>query len=157
MNSVGDVPYPSCGVLFLTPLQPEPAPTVDIIDFVEAPQTPTTNNINVADVYDWQHHANIAEQELSIERTKLQREKRKTHRFQAQINEYIEALACSTEDCRQARSQCQFLSNTNWVLSHEVGKLRLVVQTLEGVIHLLYTVDNSGSTSTSPNKGTAAS
>lgn len=92
MNSVGDVPYPSCGVLFLTPLQPEPVPTVDMIDFVEAPRTPTTNNINIADAYDWQHHANIAEHELSIERTKLQREKRKTHRFQAQINEYIEVL-----------------------------------------------------------------
>jgi len=143
--------------MFLIPFQPETALTIDIVDFEEDPRTPTMHNINVADAYDWQHRANMAEQELSIERTKLQREKRKGHRLQTQINEYIEALTRSTQDYSQARSQCQFLSNTNLVLSREVGRLRLVVQTLEGVIHLLYTIGSSGSTGTSPNKGTDVS
>jgi hypothetical protein len=157
MTSVGDVPYPNCRVMFLTPLQPETALTIDVVDFEEDPRTPTMHNINLADAYDWQHRAKIAEQELSIERTKLQREKRKGHQLQTQINEYIEALTRSTQDYSQARSQCQFLSNTNLVLSREVGKLRLVVQTLEGVIHLLYTIDSSGSTGTSPKRGTDVS
>jgi superoxide dismutase len=107
--------------------------------------------INVAEAYDWHHRAYIAEHELSIERTKLEREKRKSRRLQTQINEYIEALSCSTQRHSQTRNQCQFLSISNSVLSQEVAKLRLVVQTLEGVIHLLYTFDGSGSTGTSLN------
>lgn len=156
MNSVSDRAISKLQT-FLTLFQPEPAPTIDIVDFEEAPQTPIMNNINVADAYDWRWHANKVEQELSVERTKLEREKRKSRRQQIQINEYVEALARSAQDYSHARNQCQFLSNTNSVLSNEVGKLRLVVQTLEGVIHMLYTIDSSGGTGTAPNKGTAVS
>ncbi|KAH6668270.1 hypothetical protein B0J14DRAFT_674837 [Halenospora varia] len=112
-------------IMFLTPLQPETIPAIGMVDFEEDPRTPTMNNINVADAYNWQHRANIAEQELSIERTKLQREKRKSRELQTQINEYIEALTHPTQDYSQTRSQCQFLPNTNLVLSRgweaEVG------------------------------------
>jgi hypothetical protein len=72
----------------------------------EDPQTPTMKNINVADAYDWQHRASAAEQELAIERVKLERERRRTRRFQSQINEYIEALARSVQDCSQVMNQC---------------------------------------------------
>lgn len=119
---------------------------------IEVPQTPPAININIADAYDWQHRANVAEQELSIEHTKLQREKRRTRRLETQINEYINALTHSTQGYVQAKSQCQYLSNSNAVLCQEVGKLRLVVQTLEGVIHLLYTTEGSG-TGAVPNEG----
>lgn len=96
--------------------------------------------VNAADVYDWQHRANHAEQELAIEHSKLERERRRTRRFQSQINEYIEALARSTQDYSQVMKQCQIVSNTNVVLSKELGKAKLMVETLEAVIVLLYTL-----------------
>lgn len=105
----------------------------------EDPQTPTMKNINVADVYDWQHRASAAEQELSIERVKLERERRRTRRFQSQINEYIEALARSVQDCSQVMNQCQLVSNANVALSEELRKAKFMVETLEAVILLLYT------------------
>lgn len=112
-------------------------------DSEKSPRTPTTRSVNLADLHDWQHRANLAEQELSIERTKLQREKRKSNRLESQINEYIDALTRSTQECIQTTNQCRYLSGTNAILSQEVGKLRLVVQTLEGVIYLLYTIDST--------------
>ena len=105
----------------------------------EDPQTPTMKNINVADTYDWQHRANAAEQELSIERVKLERERRRTRRFQSQISEYIEALARSVQDCSHLMNQCQLVSNANLALSEELRKRTFMVETLEAVILLLYT------------------
>jgi hypothetical protein len=110
---------------------------VEVVE--EDPQTPTMKNINVADTYDWQHRAIAAEQELSIERVKLERERRKTRRFQLQVNEYIEALARSVQDCSQAMNQCQLVSNANLALSEELRKAKFMVETLEAVILLLYT------------------
>jgi hypothetical protein len=105
----------------------------------EDPQTPTMKNINVADSYDWQHRANAAERELSIERVKLERERRRTRRSQSQINDYIEALARSVQDCSQVRNQCELVSNANLALSNELRKAKFMVETLEAVILLLYT------------------
>jgi hypothetical protein len=96
-------------------------------------------NINVANTYDWQHRANAAEQELSIERVKLERERRRTRYFQSQINEYIAALARSVQDCSQVMNQCQLVSNANLALSGELRKAKFMVETLEAVIMLLYT------------------
>jgi hypothetical protein len=151
-SSVGNMQYPNIKVGLLISMQSESVLTIDMLNNEETPRTPTTNNINIADAYDWQHRANVAEQELSIERTKLQREKRRSCRLETQINEYIEALTRSTQGCVQARSQCQYLSTSNAVLFQEVGKLRLVVQTLEGVIHLLYTTDGSVTASAAPKR-----
>jgi hypothetical protein len=110
---------------------------VEVVE--EDPQTPTMKNINVANSYDWQHRANAAEQELCIERIKLEREKRKTRRFQSQISEYTEALARSVQDCSHLVNQCQLISNANLALSGELRKAKFMVETLEAVILLLYT------------------
>jgi hypothetical protein len=104
------------------------------------------------------HRVNHAEQELAIERTKLQRERRKARQLQSQIDEYIEALARSTQGYSQMMSQCQLASNTNLALSKELRKAKLMVETLEAVIVLLYT-SHSGKESRSgtiqPNGETA--
>ena len=132
-------------------LQPELIPTVEVVeedtqtpitinvDEKNDPQTPTIRTINVADAYDWQQRANNAEQELSIVGIKLQQEKRRTRRLQSQINDYIEALARSTQDCSRVMGQCQLMSNTSLALSQELQKAKLMVETLEAVIVLLYT------------------
>jgi hypothetical protein len=111
-------------------------PSIEIVD--EDPQTPTIKTVNVADAYDWQYRAYHAEQELSIERTKLEREKRRSRRFQIQIDEYIEALTRSTQDCCRMANQYQLLSNTNFAIAQELQKAKLMVETLEAVILMLY-------------------
>jgi hypothetical protein len=118
-------------------LKPELIPVVEVVE--EDPRTPTMKTINVADAYDWRHRANTAEQELCIERVKLERERRRARRFQCQINEYAEALARSVQDCSQVMNQCQLVSNANLALSQELRKAKLMVETLEAVILLLYT------------------
>ena len=55
-----------------------------------------------------------------------------------QINEYTEALTRSTQDCSQVMNQCQLLSSTNLALSQELRKAKLMVETLEAVIMMLY-------------------
>ena len=130
-------PYLDYGINSLTVLQPEIIPTIEIDE--ECMRTPTMNHINIADACDLQHRANTAERELAIEHTKLERERRKTRRLQSQISEYIEALARSTRDCSHVMNQCQMVSNTNMALSKELGKAKLMVETLEAVILLLYT------------------
>ncbi len=118
------------------------APTMNIKEEGN-PQTPTMKTINVADVYDWQHRANKAEQELSVQRVKLERERRKTRRLQSQINEYIEALTRSTQDCSQVINQCKLVSNASQAISQELQKAKLMVETLEAVIVLLYTTSKN--------------
>jgi uncharacterized protein YigA (DUF484 family) len=109
------------------------------VEVVEDPKTPTTKTINIANVYDWQQRAKDAEKEVSIEQAKLERERRKNQRLQSQISEYIEALARSSQDCSQAINQSLLTSNTNLALSKELQKAKLMVETLESVIVLLYT------------------
>lgn len=94
--------------------------------------------VNVADAYDWQSRAYRAEQELGTERRKLERERKRSGRCRIQIDEYIEALARSTQDCCQMANQCQLLSNANLALSQELRKAKLMVETLEAVILMLY-------------------
>jgi len=114
-------------------------PTMKTVDFVEEdPKTPTMKTINVANAYDWQQRAHDTEQELSIAYIRLERGKRKTQRLECQINEYIEALARSTQDCSMVMNQCQIVSNTNLGLSRELQKAKLMIETLEAVIVLLY-------------------
>lgn len=96
--------------------------------------------INIADAFDLQNRANTAELQLAIEYTKLERERRKTRRLQNQINDYIEALARSTQDCSQVMNQCLVISNTNLALSRELEKAKVMVETLEAVLMLLYTI-----------------
>ncbi|KAH6675989.1 hypothetical protein B0J14DRAFT_652815 [Halenospora varia] len=102
----------------MTSPSPELIPVVHVVE--EAPQTPTMKIVNVADAYDWQQRAMDAEQALSIACIKLEREQRRTRRLRSQINEYIEALARSTQDCSHVMSQCQLVSNTNLALSQEL-------------------------------------
>jgi hypothetical protein len=133
--------------------QPELIPSVEVVE--EDPQTPTMKIINVADAYDWQLRADSAEQRLAIDSVKLERERRKTRRLQSQISEYVEALARSTQDCSHAINQCQLVSNTNLALSQELRKAKLMVETLEAVILLLYTSskDKDGRPRTEPPNG----
>ncbi|KAH6664013.1 hypothetical protein B0J14DRAFT_682541, partial [Halenospora varia] len=132
---------------------PELIPAVHVVE--EDPQTPTMKTVNVADAYDWQQHAMDAKQALSIACIKLEREQQRAWRLRSQINKYIEALACSTQDCSHMMSQCQLVSNTNLALSQELQKGRLMVETLEAVIVLLYTTskDKDGQGGTSGSKG----
>ena len=43
------------------------------------------------------------------------------------------------QNCSQVMNQCQLVSNTNLALSKELGKAKLMVETLEAIILLLYT------------------
>lgn len=121
-------------------------PKVHLIDITgdSNPQTPTLSATNEADAYDWQHRANIIEQKLSLESDKLQREKRKTRRLQTQINEYTDALARSTQDCAQVMKHCQLASDTNMAITQELRRSKVMVETLEAVIVLLFKVDMNG-------------
>ncbi|RDL36271.1 uncharacterized protein BP5553_06883 [Venustampulla echinocandica] len=121
----------------MTSSSPELIPTVEIVE--EDPQTPTLKTVNAADAYDWQQRANTSEQELSVVRVKFEREKRRTRRLQSQLNEYIEALAYSTQSCEQIMKQCQLASNTSLAISEDLRRAKIMVETLEAVIVLLYT------------------
>ena len=151
-HDVGKHFTPANEVKFLSTYQEEHLSTGDL---EEIPHTPTMHNISVADAYDLQHRANNTEQELSIERTKLAREIRRSRRLQSQVNEYVEALARCVHDCGQMRYHCQLLSNSNLALSQELQKAKLMVETLEAVIQMLYTSspDRLGSTNSTPSKG----
>jgi DNA repair exonuclease SbcCD nuclease subunit len=135
-------------------VEEDPNRSINVVE-EDDPQTPTMTTINVADAYDWQQRANNAEQKLSIVDIKLQREKRRTRRLQSQINEYIEVLARSTQDCSRMMDQCQLVSNTNLAISQELQKAKLMVETLEAVIVLLYTTskDKDGRDGTAGSKG----
>lgn len=117
-------------------------------------QTPTMRSMTIADAHDLQHRANNAEKELSIQRTKLAHEKRRTRQFETQVNEYTEALTRCVQDCTLMRTHCQILSNSNLALSGELQKAKLMVETLEAVIQMLYTTDRCGSASAAPYGGT---
>ena len=123
--------------MLLIVIQPELLPSVEF--FEEDPQTPTLNTINVADAYDWQQRAHDFEQQLSVLGTKFERERRLNRRLQSQINEYIDALGRSTQNCSQVIHQCQLVSNTSLVISENLRVAKLTIETLEAVIVLLYT------------------
>jgi hypothetical protein len=105
----------------------------------EDPQTPTMQTFDTAETHDWQHRASIAEHEVSINAMKLTRERRKTRGFQIQIKEYMEALAHSTQECTRITSQYHLALNTNFALSRDLHKAKVMIETLEAVIVLLHT------------------
>jgi hypothetical protein len=105
-------------------------------------------SINIADAHDLQYRTNLAEQELSIEHTKFQREKRKTCRLQNQVNEYHETLTRSIQVGNGALSQTRYLSEANYLLAQEIQKQRIVIETLEAVIQKLHTQPGGGMGST---------
>jgi predicted metal-dependent RNase len=104
----------------------------------EKPQTPKADSINVANLYDWQQRAYQAEQELQSARTKLERERRRSVRSQCQTGEYVEALARSSQDYAHVMEQCRALSSTNLGLAQELGKAKIMVETLEAVLMMLW-------------------
>lgn len=127
-------------------------------DLEEIPHTPTIHSTSVADAYDLQHRAHNTEQELSIERAKVAREIRRNRRLQSQINEYVEALARCVHDCGQMKYHCDLLSNSNLALSQELQKAKLMVETLEAVIQMLYnSPDRLSSTNSTFSKNQPAS
>ena len=107
-------------------------------------------NINIANNYDLQSRATKAELHLSIERTKLQQEKRKASRLQTKVNEYHETLTRCMQVGNGAMSQCQYLSNINHQLSQEIQRQRIVIGTLQAVIQKITTHQGDG------REGTAA-
>ncbi len=118
-------------------LQSKNVPKLEVVE--EDPQTLTMGKINNADAFDLQLRADNAKQELSIVHARLEQERRKNRRLEHQINEYVEALARSTQDCRQVMDQFQLVSNANLACSQELRKAKLIVETLEAVIVLLHT------------------
>jgi len=61
-----------------------------------------------------------------------------------QINEYTDALARSTQDCGQVMKHCQLATDTNIAITQELRRSKVMVETLEAVIVLLYTVNTNG-------------
>ncbi|KAH6670174.1 hypothetical protein B0J14DRAFT_598023 [Halenospora varia] len=147
MNLVSNVRNPCSTVIFLTLLQLEPSPTIDIVDFEEEPQTPIMSNSNVADAHDWQSRANIAELELAIERKGLSREKRRTRRLQVEVNKHYETLTLSKQVANEAINQCQYLLNINSLLAQEIQRQRIAVETLEVVIQKICAQSQDGGVS----------
>lgn len=109
------------------------------------------SSANVAEIHDSDGRANNAEKELAIESYKLTREKRRTGRLQTQITEYTariaqytEALTCSTQNCIQMSNQCQTLSYANYNLVRHLRKTRSMVETLEAIVVMLFTIKQDG-------------
>ncbi|PVH67630.1 hypothetical protein DL98DRAFT_662547 [Cadophora sp. DSE1049] len=121
--------------------------SVSIDNLEQLPLTPATQNLNLADAYDVRSRANNAERELSITRTKLTREIRKNRRLQQQNYEYMEALGRAVQDCSVMRHHFDLVSSSQLVLSQELQKAKVMVETLEAVIRMLSTCsfERSGS------------
>ncbi|KFY32431.1 hypothetical protein V493_00207 [Pseudogymnoascus sp. VKM F-4281 (FW-2241)] len=106
--------------------------TMDGTTIDDGMRTPTMRSINVADAYDWKHLAATSEQELSIAQAELERERRKNRRLESQLSQSAVGWADSNR-------QCQALLNSNYVLSHELQRLRFTIEALEAVIQKLFT------------------
>jgi hypothetical protein len=76
---------------------------------------------------------------LSTETIKYSNEQRRNRRLESQVNDYVDALQRSTADSIQVGNQYQMLCTVNIALSQELAKAKLIVETLEAVILLLYT------------------
>ena len=106
-------------------------------------QTPTTdadkNSVDIIVTPNWKIRALDSEHKLSIERKKSERAERMVRKLRGQIDEYCEALNCSTQDHRRMISQYQALSNANLGLCQELQKAKVMVETLEAVLMMFYT------------------
>ena len=110
----------------------EKASTVDDTTMDDGMRTPTMSGINVADAYDWKHLASTSERELLTAEAELERERRKNRRLESQLSQSAVGWADSNR-------QCQALLNSNYVLSHELQRLRFTIEALEAVIQKLFT------------------
>lgn len=94
--------------------------------------------MNIAEAYDLQDRVTEAEKELSIVRNKLKEETRKSRRHEQQKFEYMDAHARALQDCNMLSHHFQLVSGSHLALSKEFEKAKLMVETLEAVIRMLY-------------------
>lgn len=93
-------------------------------------RTPTMRSDNVADAFDWQLRANVAEHELMIQQSKLAREKGKNWRLRSQLISNIKGWTITSQ-------HVQGLINSNYGYSQEVLRLKYTIEALEAMIQRL--------------------
>jgi hypothetical protein len=96
-------------------------------------RTPTMRNVNVADAFDWQQQANVAEHELTIQQSKLAREKGTNRRLHSQLTSSIEGWTVTSQ-------HMQVLLNSNYGYYQEVLRLKSTIEALEAMIQRLFMV-----------------
>ncbi|KFY28047.1 hypothetical protein V491_00653 [Pseudogymnoascus sp. VKM F-3775] len=101
-------------------------------------RTPTMRPVNVADAFDWQQRANIAEHELTVLQSKLAREKRTNRRLHSQLISSINGWTVTSQ-------HLQVLINSNYGYSQDILRLKSTIEALEAMIQRLFTsrfIDN---------------
>jgi CYTH domain-containing protein len=93
-------------------------------------RTPTMKSVNVADAFDWQQRANVAEHKLMIQQSKLAREKGKNRRLRSQHISNIKGWTVTTH-------RLQGLINSNYGYSQEVLRMKSAIEVLEAMIQRL--------------------
>ena len=63
-------------------------------------RTPTMRSVNVADAFDWQQRANVAEHELTIQQFKLAREKGKNRRLTLNLSQALKGGRLLVNTCK---------------------------------------------------------
>ncbi|KAL5344944.1 hypothetical protein ACLOAV_009897 [Pseudogymnoascus australis] len=99
-------------------------------------RTPTMRNVNVADAFDWQQRANVAEHELTIQQSKLAREKGTNRRLHSQLISSIEGWTVTSQ-------HMQVLLNSNYGYYQEVLRLKSTIEALEAMIQRLFMVSHN--------------
>lgn len=99
-------------------------------------RTPTMRNVNVADAFDWQQRANVAEHELTIQQSKLAREKGTNRRLHSQLISSIEGWTVTSQ-------HMQVLLNSNYGHYQEVLRLKSTIEALEAMIQRLFMVSHN--------------
>ncbi|KFZ11259.1 hypothetical protein V501_04852, partial [Pseudogymnoascus sp. VKM F-4519 (FW-2642)] len=94
-------------------------------------RTPTMRRVNVADAFDWQQRANVAEHELTIQQFKLAREKGTNRRLHSQLISSIEGWTVTSQ-------HMQALLNSNYSYSQDILRLKSTIETLEAMIQRLF-------------------
>ncbi|KFY90206.1 hypothetical protein V498_06128 [Pseudogymnoascus sp. VKM F-4517 (FW-2822)] len=94
-------------------------------------RTPTMRSVNVADAFDWQQRANVAEHELAIQQSKLAREKGTNRRLHSQLISSIEGWTVTSQ-------HMQVLVNSNYGYSQDILRLKSTIEALESIIERLF-------------------
>jgi len=94
-------------------------------------RTPTMKSVNVADAFDWQQRAIAAEHELTIEQSKLVREKGTNRRLHSQLISSIEGWKVTSQ-------HLQVSLNSNYGYSQDVLRLKFTIEALEAMIQRLF-------------------
>ena len=94
--------------------------------------------MNIANTFDIEYRVKQVDRELSTARARLTREIRKNRQLQQQSSDYIEALTRAVQDNSVIRYHFELLSGSHFTLSQEVQKAKVMVETLEAVIEMLY-------------------